>query len=172
MKVCPYYKESFWNYLCTAIDEEGKEITSRYNKYCGAKYTGGIFREPYDQCPLYKDAQARATKDSGCYLTSACMSAHGVNFYDDCKELTILRKFRDTYLKDKYPDKIKEYYNIAPLIVTEINKEPDNNTIFKNMYEHLVSPCCDLIEKGLLEEAYNKYKEYTYKLYNKYIEKK
>lgn len=171
-KLCPYLKETFWNNFCIAIDEEGSKVHPRYEKYCGDGLSGGFFGEKYEDCPLYKDAQSKATKDSGCYLTSACMSAQGINFYDDCKELTILRTFRDTYLKDKHPDKIKEYYNIAPQIVTEINKEPDNRTIFKNMYEHLVSPCCDLIEKGLLEEAYNKYKEYTYKLYNKYIDKK
>ena len=48
----------------------------------------------------------------GCFITTVCCEYKGLA--DDCEELTILRKFRDTYVPKQL---VKEYYKIAPKIV-------------------------------------------------------
>ncbi|GHU54664.1 hypothetical protein FACS1894132_09650 [Clostridia bacterium] len=60
---------------------------------------------------------------SGCYITTAVCTS--LEKPDDCYELTLLRNFRDTFLKNQ-PDGetlIKPYYEDAPRIVDKINKK-------------------------------------------------
>ena len=61
------------------------------------------------------------TPGSGsCYLTSACMKYFQENFDDNCYELTVLRWFRDNFVSK---EDIKHYYDVAPIIVENINNE-------------------------------------------------
>lgn len=106
--------------------------------------------------------------DSGCYLTTACMRAKSARFDDNCEELSILRKFRDTYVKDYHPETIQEYYEKAPLIVKKIGEQDESQTIYVRMYRELVIGTLSLIKKGRNEEAFDLYKEYCDSLYNKY----
>ena len=98
---CPYY----WYDNHYACRKSGKDVSEDiYYKYCR--------NYDYDDCPIYKGQET-----SGCFLTSACVEAKGLP--DDCRELTVLRNFRDTYLKasaDGQRD-VCEYYHVAPMIV-------------------------------------------------------
>ena len=61
------------------------------------------------------------TPGSGsCYLTSACMKYFQEKFDDNCYELTVLRWFRDNFVSK---EDIKHYYEVAPIIVENINNE-------------------------------------------------
>ena len=84
------------------------------------------------------------TKGSGCFLTSACVDYLGKA--DDCEELTILRKFRDEYMKpnEKYAPLVQEYYHVAPAIVEFINSSPDKDKYYQYIYS-VVLKCIDLI---------------------------
>lgn len=59
-------------------------------------------------------------KKSKCFLTSACVHHRGLA--DDCRELTVLREFRDGYLSAQPagPSLIAEYYARAPGLVDAI----------------------------------------------------
>lgn len=120
----------------------------------------------YEECPQYI---AKNSSGGGCYLTSACVEAKGLT--DDCKELTVLRNFRDTYMKNTAEGctDICEYYHTAPVIVEEIKKLPNSMEIFENIYNELVVPCVKLIENGELEKAYLHYKDYVILMKNKYL---
>ena len=78
---CPYYT---WrsDFYCTKQHNYVNEDV--YYKYCR--------NYDYSGCPVYGDAGS----STGCFLTSACVEA--MNLPDDCEELMILRKFRDTWL--------------------------------------------------------------------------
>ena len=151
---CPYYYYNYNSYACRKINKDVNEDT--YYKYCRT-YS-------YDSCPIYK-----GNDTSGCFLTSACVEAKGLA--DDCRELTILREFRDSYLKStpEGASDICEYYHTAPAIVEKIKDKSDAKETFARIYEELVLPCVTLIEAGKLTEAHSAYKEYTRRLQKQYL---
>ena len=150
---CPYY---WWNdhYACRKSGKDVNEDT--YYKYCR--------NYQYDDCPIYKGQDS-----SGCFLTSACVEARGLP--DDCHELTVLRAFRDGYMRTLPGGcaDICEYYHIAPAIVEKIKALPDAVDIFDQIYSELVLPCVSLIEEYKYEEAYQMYKDYVKHIQLKYM---
>ena len=92
---------------------------------------------------------------SGCYLTTACMLRMQENFNDNCNELMMLRWFRDNFVNK---DDIKHYYDIAPIIVNEINSFPESIKIYTWIYESVIQPCVIAIKEGNYEFAYDRYK--------------
>lgn len=99
--------------------------------------------------------------DDGCFLTSACVKARGLP--DDCEELTVLRRYRDSYLRNRPGggEEIRRYYEIAPAVVKRINGREDADRIWDRVYEELVLPCVQLIRQDASEEAFRLYKAYT-----------
>lgn len=145
------------NYACL---KSGKDVDEDwYYKYCR--------NYDYTDCPIYKYGEA--SSESSCFLTSACVEAMGLP--DDCKELSTLRAFRDTYLKNT-PDGetyIAEYYRLAPRIVQCIRADANAMERFKEIYVELVLPCVALIEAGAFAEAFEKYRQYVLLLKGKYL---
>lgn len=150
---CPYY----WYDNHYACRKSGKDVNEDiYYKYCR--------NYDYDDCPIYKGQDS-----SGCFLTSACVEAKGLP--DDCHELTVLRHFREGYLRSlpEGREEIAEYYYVAPQIVTEIKKRADSITIFDSIYEKLVKPCVDMIERGENEGAHMLYRDTVKRLQGEYL---
>jgi len=140
---CPYY----WYDNHYACRKTGKDVNEDiYYKYCR--------NYDYDDCPIYK-----GNDSSGCFLTSACVEAKGLP--DDCRELTVLRSFRENYLR-KLPEgsaEIAEYYFVAPRIVSCIKQRADAMAIFALIYENLIVPCVEMIECGENEKAHKLYRD-------------
>ena len=92
------------------------------------------------------------SSSSGCFLTSALVEFLGKE--DDCEELTLLRAFRDDYMKsfDKGRALVKEYYEVAPKIVTTINASERREAYYSDIYE-TVKSCVDCIKQGKTEET-------------------
>ncbi len=151
---CKYY---WWNnhYACRKSGKDVNEDT--YYKYC-RDYD-------YDDCPIYKGDNGSS---GPCFLTSACVEAKGLP--DDCKELTVLRAFRDNYLANTPTgdDEICAYYHTAPSIVASIKALSNSNEVFEQIYDELVLPCVAMIESGKNEEAHKKYRAYILKLQKLY----
>lgn len=150
---CPY-SEEIYGYR----SEEGINEFMRENGLDPQKY--------------YKDKDNNdrtENNSSGCYITTACVEAKGLD--DNCYELSILRNYRDTYLKNK-PDgmkEISEYYRVAPQIVESINRREDATVIWDAVYKTIILPCISFIEKSKYEEAYELYKASTLDLKSKYL---
>lgn len=166
MELCPFLKESMWsgNKCQASGNGDGAPIQQRYANYCGVN----LMSDDYHKCPLYKDATGKR-EEGGCYLTSACMSEKGEKFDDNCYELTVLRNFRDSYVKENYPHDIEMYYEIAPKIVEKIRTSKNPKQEFNKIYTELVISCCKLIEENKLYEAYCKYKKYSLDLSKMYL---
>ena len=90
-----------------------------------------------------------------CYLTSACMKHFQDEFDDNCYELTVLRWFRDNFVSK---EDIELYYNVAPIIVKNIDALDDNEQIYNYIYSHIVEACVKAIENGDYDFAYSRYK--------------
>ncbi len=111
----------------------------------------------------------KETADVSCYLTSACIKHLKEDFNDNCEELTILRWFRDKFVKE---EDIMHYYKTAPIIVDEINKLQDNTKIYEYIYENVVEACVKAIKEGNYDFAYNRYKSSILALEEKYVRNK
>lgn len=92
---------------------------------------------------------------SGCYLTTACMKWKQDDFDDNCYELFILRWFRDNFVPKQ---DINHYYEIAPKIVEEIEKDPECDIVYNYIYETVIVPCVKAIRYGDFAFAYSRYK--------------
>lgn len=104
-----------------------------------------------------------------CYITTAvCQSLHRE---DDCEELVLLRNYRDSYLMglSNGQEVIREYYDVAPTIVKHINQRADSSQIYRNIYEHYLSRCIELIRQGKSEQCRKVYTAMVYDLEEKYF---
>ena len=151
---CKFYTFKDGDYHCMKKREDVN--SDWYYKYCR--------NYDYDDCPIYKGDSS----SGGCYLTSACVDAKGLS--DDCYELQILRNYRDTWLRmnNEGQHLIVQYYEIAPKIVDAINMRDDAKEIYEMIYNEMVKPCVEMIEKGKMEEAMEVYKKMTLKLQEQY----
>lgn len=97
----------------------------------------------------------KETTDVSCYLTTACMKYMKECFDDNCKELTVLRWFRDHFVKE---EDIKHYYQTAPMIIDSIEKCQNKDKIYHYIYNDIVLFCVGMIENGNYDKAYQRYK--------------
>ncbi len=104
--------------------------------------------------------------DGFCFITTAVCISLGKP--DDCTELNILRHYRDTWLKQHYPNEILEYYSIAPSIVKAISQINDNHIIWQEMLTEYIQPCIDSIISKRYWNAYKRYKVMVEELMKKY----
>ena len=153
------------------VNDEGVEIRSTTDRY------GRDHIDIYDSCPaenadhgsihINYDSDSgngsitdttdgsKETTDTSCYLTTACMRNFKNNFDDQCYQLDILRWFRDKFVSNEDKD---HYYEVAPIIVDEIENSSEKDQIYKYIYDNVVSYCVDKIEENDFEAAYNRYK--------------
>lgn len=105
--------------------------------------------------------------ESSCYLTTACLKYLREQFDDACHELTVLRWFRDKFVK---PEDVALYYKVAPKIVKGIDSLPKKKqeNIYLSIYTDIVSVCVQFIEKGEYDLAYKRYKDSTLELQRLY----
>ena len=98
------------------------------------------------------DAFVRDHVDKACFLTSACVAHRGLS--DDCELLTLLRFFRDSYLKNQPhgQELIDEYYQIAPGMVETIDSRADKADIYEFIYQKICI-CADLIRQEKYQEV-------------------
>lgn len=94
---------------------------------------------------------------SKCYISTAVMLSLGKN--DNCFELQLLRKYRDTWLiKQEYGIKlIEEYYSTAPVIVNRIDNLIDSKEIYSQIWIQYLSKIVDYIINEKNEEACEMY---------------
>jgi hypothetical protein len=111
----------------------------------------------YDECGTGE------TKDSGCFLTTACVQAAGLP--DNCRELTVLRHFRDNFVKALTDGDtlIQEYYDQSPRIVEKLTVIE-----LREIYA-TIQDAVSQIDRGELSEAFKTYAEMFKGLRNRYF---
>ena len=150
-----------------------KRIISINTKYCGdiMNWIGKIYeiggsgvKKDYEQAREWyqkaigvgdknaknnlKDLEEKMNRkdNGGCFITTAVCSSFGKS--DDCYELMKFREFRDEWLMKEADGKelISEYYRIAPMILTNIEKMANASEIYKLIWEEYLKPCLSFIE--------------------------
>jgi hypothetical protein len=93
-----------------------------------------------------------------CYITTAVCAALGKG--DDCRELRVLRAYRDGYLRARPDGKqlIDRYYANAPALMSFLLLREDAADLFATLYERYIEPCVRLIEEGRNEPALELYR--------------
>lgn len=91
----------------------------------------------------------------GCYITTACCKLYDKP--DDCHELQTMRKFRDEFVRVKYPEAVADYYATAPAIVYAIEARADADDIWARFYAEYITPAVAAAESGDYEKAYEVY---------------
>lgn len=98
-------------------------------------------------------AEEKCTPPEGCFITSACCEAVGLN--DDCFELRALRRYRDEVLA-KRPGgagEIAAYYALAPLILAQLPRE-GRKRLLAFLYARYILPSALAAGLGLNALAY------------------
>ena len=136
---------------CKYLDKSdiisGPETGFYMNYWCTyhGKYVNGGY-----SCSAHEEKE-------GCFLTAACVNYLGKP--DDCKELTALRSFRDTYMKSTEEGQklVEEYYQVAPLIVEKINSS-DKKELYYRYISLVIDKCVCLLSRNELEKTLDEYK--------------
>ena len=104
-----------------------------------------------------------------CFITTAVCEEEGKP--DDCEELTAFRAFRDGYLKS-CPDGealIREYYDIAPGIVTCINLGSERRETYRAIRETWLAPCYEALQNGRLAQCKDRYVDMVRTLEHRFL---
>lgn len=88
------------------------------------------------------------------------------NFDDQCYQLDILRWFRDKFVSQEEKE---HYYEIAPIIVDEIEKSDNKDNVYKYIYDNVVLYCVRKIEEDNFVEAYSRYKNSVLALEKQFV---
>lgn len=95
------------------------------------------------------------TKSNGsfCFISTAVCDYYGKD--DNCKELKILRNYRDNWLRNQ-PDGqllISEYYNKAPLLVSLLKTSQYYKEYCEILWKDYIQQCLKLINEGKFIEC-------------------
>ena len=72
---------------------------------------------------------------------------------------------------NSYDEDKKEYYEVAPKVVDELEKLDNTNEVYNQLYYKVIQVCVRLIEYGRYDEAYQIYKNNVLDLQNEYVKK-
>lgn len=104
-----------------------------------------------------------------CFITTAVCDSFGKP--DDCYELTMFRQFRDTWLRNQEDGEalIKEYYAIAPRIVSSINLLDNAKEIYRSIWTDYLKPCLMDLESDNKVSCKKRYIQMVMDLKEKYL---
>ena len=130
-------------YDCMYCDRKNMQNSIFSTKYFCTKIQQYVKSEQY-ACGAFLERPSNA---GSCFLTTACVSYKGLP--DDCRELTVLRKFRDEVMKktESGTEMVNEYYRIGPVLVNALEKSPRRAELCETIYEAVLA-CIALIEQG------------------------
>ena len=135
--------------------EGGRGFCVKWNKIYNKYHDCGEFAPTWG-APF--SGKRKPLDEPGCFLSSACAEHMGLP--DDCRELTILRAFRDGVLLTSREGRllVEEYYRIAPPLVEKINASPGREEIYREIYRRILL-CIEAIEKKEHRLATELYRE-------------
>jgi len=105
-------------------------------------------------------------KKKWCFITTAVCEYFGKP--DNCWELTLLRHFRDHYMRSTVTGRalVEQYYDIAPEIVRALNESEQRDLIYSMLWQHYIRPCLQLIVDEKPEACQRLYQDMVEMLVN------
>lgn len=93
--------------------------------------------------------------DDACYITNAVMESEGrIN----SPELNSMRTLRDRYGIWFAADEVSQYYQRAPAIVSNINKNPRSRQMYRTLHSEYILPAHRAVQTNNYGEAHQIYK--------------
>jgi len=104
-------------------------------------------------------------KKSGCFITTAVCQHKRLS--DDCRELQVLRNFRDDYLSASIEGRkmVYNYYSVAPAIADRLVEADDLEHVWTT-----IQNCVRAIEDRRFEEALAEYRAMVLSLEQKLVD--
>ena len=162
-------KEKEGKFYCEHLDgyqfadsEDSKDCNYQCERFSRDMYLG-------DDAIKVSKAWKKSHSSSGCFITTVVVNILGYD--DNCEILSVLRKFRDTYLQkdSQYRGLLMQYDVIGPVISNKILEDKDSYDVSIDLYfDHLI-PCVDSLKQGDVEAAILKYVDMVNMLKNKYL---
>lgn len=117
----------------------------------------------------YEDICGGFRKNLMCFITTAVCRSMGRG--NDCYELDRFRFFRDDILAHMPggPDDIRFYYDVAPTIVSRIDREYDSRDIYRDIWDLYLKRCLTYIEEKEYDMCRQTYKKMVLVLTEKYV---
>jgi len=113
-----------------------------------------------DSVPAWNvsDFLARGKKKH-CFVSTA--TAESLGWAEDCRELSLLRDLRDTYMMQtaERQAEVEHYYHIAPLIVERIAASGQAHKLWRDVAQRYILPVVRLSEAGNAAGAHQLYRE-------------
>lgn len=150
----------FIHSVSNGLPDTSKEAEKEWKSY-DAGYRDG--RDDSDNSRSSDSSSSSST--GGCYLTTACVEHKGLP--DTCEELSVLREYRDTYLKNTNPEAIRHYYRIAPRIVDAVMVDEHHAEVLDGVYKMICEAVLDIRQSQPMR-AFNRYKAKTQELAARY----
>jgi len=138
---------------------------NNYNRKPAKKRPAG---KKYTNKPTYKKARPRPKKkQDDCFITTACVEYY--NLPDDCMQLSTLRMFRDTYLRqtDNGRKLVEAYYKVAPKLVAKLKTDPEKEALFTSIFNN-INVACHLIKNNDYPKAQDIYTEVVLSLQKRF----
>lgn len=141
---------------CESCREEKKNNSHSLTRAGNSNRTN-----PYTPNSRNSSYSGGASSGSGtfCFITTAVCECFGKP--DDCKEITILRNYRDSWLslQDGGKELIAEYYECAPLIVSRLKQSEFYYEYCELLMKKYIEPCLALIDECKYVECKDLYTE-------------
>ena len=141
-----------------------------------AYYWSNVFGSRKDFCSQkcayeWADAEGKSHSDVSsvdCFITTATCKSR--NLPDNCHDLTVLRMFRDTYMKadEQMSKEVDEYYLKAPVICSKIDKLENSAELYEEIYQNYIKPAVAAVEAGENDKAHEIYSKMFLSLEEKY----
>lgn len=115
------------------------------------------------------DDIAKGFRRKLCYITTAVCESLGKE--PDCYELSVLKHYRDEMLEPTPEGHalVEEYYNIAPTIVKRMEKQPECDKLYRELYQNYLMPCVRDIENQEYEACQARYQDMVLELKKQYL---
>ena len=122
----------------------------------------------YEWADAHNKSHSSISSAANCFITTATCKSR--NLPDDCHELTVLRKFRDTYMSsnDEMRKEVKEYYLKAPVICHKIDELENSSELYEEIYQKYIKPAVEAVEAGENDKAHEIYSTMFLSLNEKY----
>lgn len=118
----------------------------------------------------YQSYSSSSSDDDGdCFLTTACV--HHKGLADNCHELQTIRFLRENYMRGTGSGEIllQEYGEVGPAILRSLKEAENRKEILDHLYNYLVIPSVEKIEKGQYHEAVAYYAGYVEAMKENYL---
>lgn len=112
------------------------------------------------------------TQSDGCFITTACQMMLADEFADNHVYLDTLRQHRDR-LAAAHPelaDRVREYYEVSPSVVEAINTQQNSREIYQHVFNDMVKPTNEFLNRGDDNSAIDLYYTEFLKLKNEFYQ--